>query len=117
MIIEFLIVLLLFSETKIEIDKLYFSFHSRISPVLNQWETEKLRAFIGRLNIGYSKLYDVANQVYLYVNRRGFLQTATDDSGAPWMYWTRSGDNCIENIWTGEIFLSVSHPFTPQCSG
>ena len=86
----------------------WVNFFFRVTPVLEDWEVEKLRQFINKLHIGYSKLYDATNGLYLHVNDRGQLQSTPKDSDAPEMFWTRSGDKCIENYFTGKLrFLNL----------
>ena len=95
---------------------------SRVTPVLEDWEVERLRQFISRLNIGYSKLYDATNGLYLHVDDRGQLQSTPKDCDAPEMFWTRSGDRCIENYFTGQflefelgLFVVAQEDSTCKC--
>ena len=51
----------------------------------------------------YSKLYDRTNNVYLYVNENGRLESTTESLDDDAMYWTRSLDSIIENKATGKL--------------
>ena len=73
-------------------------------------EFQVLIEFLRCLNLGYSKLYDSTNEMYLYVNKDGRLESKSreegemmDDDG---MYWTRSFGSIIENKATGKERLT-----------
>jgi len=54
-------------------------------------------------NLGYSKLYDSTNEIYLYVNENGRLNSTAESLDDDRMYWTRSLDGTIENKATGLV--------------
>ena len=72
---------------------------------------EELKTFLTTRLLGYWKLFDATNQFHLYVDRqvgyvdRGQLRVLSSRLGescsSDEMYWTRSGDDLIENKATG----------------
>ena len=74
--------------------------------MLCPWELLKLKGFLHSRNLGYSKLYDSTNEIYLYVNENGRLNSTAESLDDDRMYWTRSLDGTIENKATGKLIYS-----------
>lgn len=78
----------------------------RANHLLEPWEENELKTFIRKRSLDYWKLYDVTNQQYLHVES-GHLRAGDTfhrsfgDQNSDEMYWTRSGDDLIENKATG----------------
>ena len=77
----------------------------RSSYLLEPWEESELKIFLRQRSLDYRKLCDIANQRdkrYLYVED-GKLKDSTQTRNSDEMYWTKSGDNLIENKATGDL--------------
>ena len=83
--------------------------------MLEPWEENELKAFLVERCLGYFRIVDVTNQMYLYVDDNRQLRSTSasgsafivstqrqvDKGNSDDMYWTRSGDDLIENKNTG----------------
>ena len=79
-------------------------FGSRSSYLLETWEETELKIILRERSLDYWKLYDVTNKRYLYVDTWATPQLKDTKKIARFpdeMYWTKSGDDLIENRATG----------------
>ena len=74
---------------------------NRSSYLLEPWEESELKIFLTQRSLDYWKLCDITYvKRYLYVED-GQLKDSMQTRNSDEMYWTKSGDDLIENKATG----------------